>query len=242
MTDDVLLPLADRERQRGFSAVLENAARRRRSASLVVAGLLSAAFLASGWIAQVSVLPRATRADEVAASAAGWMLHHQFVLSSFRINSGRLIRGRCLQHWFPTTSGATDRGTLLELSSGVTLAGIHPSELTVRRASAREPFPLRLAQLELAGCPSMLARLLAQPAQAGQPLHLTTLNNELAVVVPTSRATLTIAVDRRTDKPLAITLHSRRFHGASRIRLEPVDETMLHALERLHTQAMPPHS
>jgi hypothetical protein len=235
--DDGLLPLAVRERQRRFLVVRGNAAWRRQGASLVVSCLLSAAFLAGGWAVQELGLPRPSRADEVAASAAGWMLRHQLVLSSFRLNGGRLIRARCLQHWFPTRDGATDRGTLLELSSGVTLAGIHPSELTVRRAPAPEPFPLRLAQLELAGCPSMLARQLAEPAQAGRPLHLRALGADLAVVVPTSRATLTIVVDRRTDEPLAISLESRQFRGSGWVRFVPVAGAMLKALKRLRIEA-----
>lgn len=206
---------------------------------MLVAALLSGVFFALGWAVQGLVLPRPTRADEVAARAAGWMLRHQFVVSSFRLNGGPPIRGRCLQHWFPTSTGASDRGTLLELSSGVILAGIHPSQLTVRHAGAPEPFPLRLAQLELAGCPSTLASQLAQPIQAGRPLHLSDDGAELAVVVPTPRATLTVFVDRHTDTPIAIVLRSRHFHGFSRIHLAPVDARMLRALQQTRVAATP---
>jgi hypothetical protein len=201
-------------------------------------GVLAGAVVAASWATLEATLPKPTRAQQVSAAAAGRMLRYEQVDSTFRINGGAQTRGSCIQHWFPKPNDTADRGTLLTLSSGVVLAGVHPRPLVVRRAPRAEPFALRLAQLQLAGCPPTLGYQLAGFAQNDRALRLLDASTTrsgvgLALALPTADGTMTVYLDRSTYQPIAIAIRSPRYRGFSRIAPAAVNPALFSQLDAI---------
>lgn len=206
--------------------------------TVAVAGLVALAVLAGGSAVQQFVLPQPSAAARAAATAAGWFGRYQLAISSFRINDGAPVHGRCLQHWFPTPTGNDVRGTLLQLDTGLTLAGVHPHPLTLVHARRPEPPSLQLAQLRLAGCTSTLSNQLVQAARSVTPLRLLHAafagRAALLLQLRTGHGRLTPP----TDKPIAIALTNEHYHSLSRIHLAPATTTMLNNLEHIQDLAL----
>lgn len=192
-------------------------------ASLPAALAMGAMVFGAGWAVQAAVLPAPQRAAVIAARAAAWLDRYRLVDSTFSIGNGSPVHATCAQTWFPTASGGSDRGTLLRLGSGFTVITDLPHDLDVLGRQHREPPWLTRAQLQLAGCPRLLADNIVVAAQSlgrvsvslgramGQRaflLHVLARNRRLIVYLA-----------QRTGKPIGVSITDRGWHGHSVIRL-----------------------
>ena len=203
--------------------------------TLLVACAVGLATFAGGWAVQAASLPPPERSDRVAAHAVAWLLRFRLVESSFRIDGGRVVHGRCLDGWFPSRGGGADRGTLLRLDDGVSIVSVPPHSLDVDGAPGGEPRGLPLAQLELAGCPRVLAPLLGGLVQSGRRVRVTRAfaagRPALAVRIPTTRTRIVLYLTPKTDRPIAVSVTTGRDSGRGRLRLTRLTPALLHLIE-----------
>jgi hypothetical protein len=204
--------------------------------TVAVACLVACGAAVTGWGLQAAVLPPPTKAARVTARAVSWLLRYRLVDSRFRIGDGPPVRGECLQAWIPAPHHAgEDRGTVLALDTGRTLV-VSPEGVRLLGPRRPEPKTLPLVQLDLGGCPRMLAPRLAAILQtkhihverafaAGYPA--------LAIRVQTKRTRLVVYVTPRTFKPFAVAVDSRRYRAHSRIRLTRLTPARLERLMEL---------
>ena len=203
--------------------------------TLFVACAVGLATFAGGWAVQAASLPPPEKADRVAARAVEWLLRYRLVESSFRIGRSSLLQGRCLESWFPSSGGRADRGTLLQLDDGVTIVAVPSRHLEIDGAPKGAPHGLPLAQLELAGCPRVLAPLLGALVQSGRSVHVSRAfavgRPALAVRIPSARARIVLYLAPTTDRPIAVSLTSRSYSGRGRIRLTRLTPGLLDLIE-----------
>ena len=190
--------------------------------TIAVACAVAAGATTAGWGLQAAILPPPAQSARVAANAVSWLLRSGLVESAYRIGSGPVVHGDCLQGW-PSARPrrSSSQAAILVLDTGGTLVYLRPG-LRVFGAGGDEPSPLPLVQLELGGCVNVVAPRIAQVIQtthvrversfaAGHPA--------LAILVPTRLTRLTVYVTPRTFKPFAIGVGSPRYSGLSRIWL-----------------------
>jgi hypothetical protein len=201
--------------------------------TLVVAATIGGGVLAAAWSLQAAALPVPERADFVAARAAGWFLQYRLVESAFRVGTGPLIHGSCLQGWFPTRAGP-QRGTVLRLDNGTSIVAVRPHHVDV--VGAARPLSARrvLVDLELAGCPRIVGPRIAQQLQNG-PRERTERayaagRPALALRVPTMVTRIVVYLAPKTIRPVAVAVRSGRLSGYSRIRLTPLTPALWRSL------------
>jgi hypothetical protein len=152
-----------------------------------------------------------------------------------RIGDGPVVRGACLQGWFPAHGGRgrIDRGTFLDLSDGITLVSVLSDGLDVD--GRHEARGLPLAQLELAGCSRVLAPRLAAALQSGAPFRISraTASGRPAIElhIPTRRTSIDLYVAPKTYRPLAVSVTSAHYDGRSTLRLVRLTSPVLRAIE-----------
>jgi hypothetical protein len=209
---------------------------RRALVTVAVACLVAGGAAAAGWGLQATVLPPPTKGARVAARTVAWLLRYRLVESRIRLDGAHPVAAQCLEDWVPAPHhGGNERATELALQDGVRLV-LTQEGLRIRAGLHAEPRTLPLVQLELAGCPRILAPRLAAILQtkhvrverafaAGRPA--------LAIHVPTQRTALVLYVTPRTFKPFAVGLETRRYTGQSRIRLTRLTPALLRSLRAL---------
>jgi hypothetical protein len=216
-----------------------------RSIAVTVAVALSAAgaALAGGFAVQAAVLPHAARGDRVAADAAAWLLRYRVTAASLAVVGSQRASSYCLHTWLPRPDGRLARSTLLLLASGVRIVQ-NDGPIRVDGSRAPEPAHLPMLQFELAGCSAVLGTRAATAAVAGgvrvtrafasgRPalaLHLPTLRHpsgRYGIV----RDRVTLYVDPRTYRPVAVAASLGRLRGISRIRLTRATPGLLRRLE-----------
>lgn len=203
---------------------------------MLVACAVGLATFAGGWAVQAASLPPPEKGDRIAARAVAWLLRYPLVESSFRIDRGPLLHGRCLEGWFPGAGGHTSRGTLLQLDDGLSLVAVPPHYLEIDGLPNGEPYGLPLAQLELAGCSRVLAPLLGQLLQSGRNVRVEPAfaagRATLAVSIPTAGTRIVLYLAPKTDRPLAVSVTSGRYTGRGRIRLTRLTPGLPHLTDR----------
>jgi hypothetical protein len=185
--------------------------------TLGVAGALVAAVLGAGVLVQKTALPSPAPATLAAVRAATWLQRYRLVDSTFSIGGGATLHGRCLQDWF-RVGGRRNRGAALRLDDGFVLLAVQPHTLVSSGGSAAERALSPLVLMELGGCPRVLARRLDTLAQ--QHRGVTLANNELRFALKATRVTMT--VEPRTGKPVALRVVARDTAGTSQIRFTTV--------------------
>jgi hypothetical protein len=177
--------------------------------------------LGIAWGAQAAGLEKPTRGERVAARSVAWLLRYRLVESTLHVNGSRAVNGSCLQGWIGKR-GHLRRGTVLALDNGLTIVHAQPP-IRVLGATRREPATLPLVQLELGGCPRVLAPRIGAALQSGTPLRVVNRSvggrPALAFTVHEGRTTMTVFLQDGTYRPVAVEARSSRFHGRSRIRL-----------------------
>jgi hypothetical protein len=192
-------------------------------ASLLAALVMGAMVFGAGCAVQAGVLPVPQRAAVIAAHAAAWLYRYPLVDSTFSIGKGRPVHATCVSTWFPTAAGGSGPGTLLRLGSGSTVITDLPHDLDVLGRQHREPPGLIRAQLELAGCPRLLANTIAGAAESlgrvsvspGRALG----QRALLLHVLTRNRWLIVYLAQRTGKPIGLSITDGGWHGHSVIRL-----------------------
>lgn len=200
-------------------------------ASLLAALVMGAMAFGAGWAVQAGVLPAPQRTAVIAARAAAWLDRYRLVDSTFSIGRGSSVHATCAQTWFPTAAGSSARGTVLRLGSGSTVVTLQPHDLDVLGRRHREPLWVTRAQLELAGCPRLLADTIAGAAQSlgrvsvspGRAMG----RHVLLLHVLTRPRRLIVYLASRTGEPIGLSITDRGWHGHSLIRLARVTPTLL---------------
>jgi hypothetical protein len=200
-------------------------------ASLLAALVMGAMVFGAGWAVQAGVLPAPQRASLIAARAAAWLYRYRLVDSTFSIGAGSPVHATCVQTWFPTATGGSDRGTVLRLGSGSTVITVLPHHLDVLDRRHREPLWLTRAQLELAGCPRLLADTIAGAAQSLGRLSVSSARamgrHVLLLHVLTRPRRLIVYLASRTGEPIGLSITDGGWHGHSVIRLARVTPALL---------------
>jgi hypothetical protein len=182
-----------------------------------MAGAVVTAVVGAGFLLQRAALKEPPRASDAALRAAAWLERYRLVDSTFSIDNGPTIHGRCLQDWI-VTAGQRRRGAVLRLDDGVTVLDVPPHTLTVTGGTAAERAVSPLVLLELAGCPRVLARRVQTLAQrrSGLTLQHGSLDFEL-------KAThVAMALDPTSGLPTEIRIGTRSTVGTSQIRFAKV--------------------
>jgi hypothetical protein len=195
--------------------------------TLGVAGALVAAVLGGGWLVQRAGLQAPAPATLAALRAATWLQRYRLVDSTFSIDGGPVVHGQCLQDWFQA-GGRRNRGAALQLDDGFVLLAVQPHTLVTRGGSVAERSFSPLVLMELGGCPRVLARRLDTLAQ--QRRGVTLANDTLAFALKATRVTLTL--EPRTGRPLALRVVTRDAEGTSRIRFATVTTQVRHLMAR----------
>lgn len=200
-------------------------------ASLLAALVMGAMAFGAGWAVQAGVLPAPQRTAVIAARAAAWLDRYRLVDSTFSVGAGSPVHATCVQTWFPTATGGSNRGTVLRLGSGSTVITVLRHQLDVLDKRHREPLGLTLAQLELAGCPRVLADTIAGAAESLGRLSVSSTREMgrhvviLHILTPPRR--LLVYLASRTDEPIGLSITDGRWHGHSVIRLARVTPALL---------------
>jgi hypothetical protein len=195
--------------------------------TLGVAGALVAAVLGAGVLVQKTALPSPAPATLAAVRAATWLQRYRLVDSTFSIGGGAAVHGRCLQDWF-RVGGRHNRGAALRLDDGFVLLAVQPHTLVSSGGSAAERALSPLVLMELGGCPRVLARRLDTLAQ--QHRGVTLANHELRFTLKATRITMT--VEPRTGRPVALRVAARDLEGTSRIRFTAVTTRVRRLMSR----------
>jgi hypothetical protein len=198
--------------------------------TLGVAGAIVAAVLGAGVLVQKTALPSPAPATLAAVRAATWLQRYRLVDSTFSIGGGPAVHGRCLQDWFRAGS-RRNRGAALELDDGFVLLAVQPHTLVSSGGSAAERSLSPLVLMELGGCPRVLARRLDTVAQ--QHRGVTLENDELRFALKATRITMTL--EPRTGRPLALRVVARGTEGVSQIRFA----TVTTQVRRLMSRSLP---
>jgi len=183
---------------------------------LVVAG--------AAWALQVAGLPRPDPGGLVAAKAMSWFTRDRLVESTFTLDGGAPVRSRCSRVDLHVRGDVQPAARLELAGSPVLTVPFGPS--THGQVPAR-PQGLTLARLQLAGCPPVLAGLIAGVIKysARTPFQHARMNGKsvLTLTVGTKTGRLTVYLDAATKRPLAVTLAGTHVNG--RARLTPVART-----------------
>jgi hypothetical protein len=182
------------------------------AAAATVAGLIGA-----GLLMQRVALTEPSSARQAALQAAIWLQRYRLVDSVFQIGSIRHVHGRCLQTWF-VRDGQSRRATALRLDDGYALNAVLPHTLESSGGTASEQALSPLVLLELGGCPRVLAQRLATLAQRLQGVTLTKGPRRQALHFDLKGTRLTLHLDWKTYRPLAVDVATAILRGSSQIR------------------------
>jgi len=184
--------------------------------TLGVAGVVLAAVLGGGFALQRAALRSPPQPTLAGLRAASWLERYRLVDSTITLG-GRVFHGRCLQDWFQA-GGRRRRGAVLHLDDGYVLLAVPPHTLEPSGGSAATRTASPLVLMELAGCPRVLARRVQTLAQQRRGLSLK--GDRLTFELKATRVTL--ALDPRSGKPVAVNLVASGTKGVSRLRFTPV--------------------
>ena len=185
--------------------------------TLGVALSVAAAALVAGLLVQRVALSEPDSATFSALRAATWLSRYRLVDSTFSVNGGPTVHGRCLQDWF-VVAGRSRRGAVLRLDDGLVVLDIPPHTLTVSGGTAAERAVAPLVLLELGGCTRFLERRIETLAQQRRDLTLS--NGTLGFALKGTHVAL--ALDAKTTLPTGMKVSARHARGTSRIRFERV--------------------
>jgi hypothetical protein len=200
-------------------------------ATLLAAVSVGATAFGVGWVVQAEALPQPRPAAVVAARAAEWLYRYRLAVSTFSIGAGRPVHATCVQTWFPTPGGDSDRGTVLRLDGGSTVITVLRHKLEVFGRRHGQGPSLTRAQLVLAGCPRLLADTIAVAAQSGGGVSVslgrTMGKGALLLRVSTGKRLLIVHLAEHTGEPIGVSFPGRAVQGHSVIRLAPVTRELL---------------
>jgi hypothetical protein len=203
--------------------------------TLLAAAAMGAAVLGVGWTVQAAALPAPERAELVVARAALWLSRYRFVESAFAIGGSPAIRAQCLEGWFSTGHSGSGRGTALHFGRSATIVSLQGRTLEVLGMARRERSRLAAVQLELAGCPALLASAISTDLQSPHSVRLerATVADRPAIGfdVPLGRGSMEVYVTPRTYRPIGLSLTAGGFVGRSRIRLTHLTPALMTAFD-----------
>jgi hypothetical protein len=201
--------------------------------TLLAAAAVGAAVLGVGWTVQAAALPAPERADLIAARTASWLSRYRFVESAFSVGGGPAVHAQCMQGWFSAGRRGLQPGSVLHFGRSAAVVALEGRTLEVLGMAHRERPRLAVVQLELAGCPRLLARTIAAALQSppGIRIERATVAERpaIAFTVTVKRGRLEVYVTPRTYRPIALSLTAGRFTGRSRIRLTRLTPALLAA-------------
>jgi hypothetical protein len=199
--------------------------------TLLAALTVGATAFGAGWVVQAAALPEPRPAAVIAARAAEWLYRYRLAVSTFSIGAGRPVHATCVQTWFPTPGGDSDRGTLLRLDGGSTVITVLQHKLEVRGRRHGQRALLTRAQLILAGCPRLLGDTIGGAAQSGRGVSIslgrTIGHGVLLLRVSTGKRLLIVHLAEHTGEPIGLSLPGRAVQGHSVIRLARVTPELL---------------
>jgi len=203
--------------------------------TLLAAAAIGAAVLGVGWTVQAAALPAPERAELVVARAALWLSRYRFVESAFAVGGSPAVRAQCLDGWISSSRAGSGRGTALHFGRSATIVSLQGRPLEVLGMARRERSRLAAVQLELAGCPRLLASAISTDLQSphGIRLERDTVADRPAIGfdVPLNSGSMEVYVTPRTYRPIALSLTAGRLAGRSRIRLTHLTPALLTAFD-----------
>jgi hypothetical protein len=203
--------------------------------TLFAAAAVGAAVLGVGWTVQAAALPAPERAELIVARTALWLSRYRFVESAFAVGGSPAVRAQCLDGWFRAARSGSARGTTLHFGRTATIVSLQGRTLEVLGMARRERSRLAAVQLELAGCPALLASAISTDLQSPHSVRLerATVADRPAIGfdVPLKHGGMEVYVTPRTYRPIALSLTAGRFAGRSHIRLTHLTPALLTAFD-----------
>jgi hypothetical protein len=178
---------------------------------------------------------RPLRGTSAALDATAWFSRHRLVESTVQLG-GRALRTRCAESRFHV-GGRYAPGTVLRRADGFTLLVVPPHLVEMAGGTTVDRAASPVVDLELSGCSQLLARSLQADAQNRRILgfgrEIVRGAAVLALTVPIDATRLTLYLDPRDYRPLALaTITSRGVRGTSRIRFGRLTTIALRRIER----------
>ena len=204
---------------------------RPRLVTLLVALTTVTAVIAIGWGVQAVALPPPGRAELVAAHAAAWLFRYRLVESTFTIGTGLAVHATCTETWFRLPGGQSDRGEVLRMSNGFGIVTLQPRDLDVIGGHRGEARWLPRAQLELAGCPRLLADQIVRAVKSAHKPRLTNSSESgrpvLTLHLRSTPLRLVVLLRPKTDRPVGLRVAGGGYVGHSVLHLARVTPALL---------------
>lgn len=192
---------------------------------------------AAAWGLQAATLPRPTRGQLLAADAARWLTHYRRSAGVERLDGRRPVRTSCVQPWSPPYGlGPIQHGSALELSDGERVLASRPHIGVLGPPRPAESSFVPLVQLELAGCPHVLAARIAAVLAAHREVGVWRASvlgrPSLALRLHTRLSEILLYVTPRTHEPFAARINAPNVSGFGSFRLLEVPDVLVDRLER----------
>ena len=202
---------------------------RRALRTLLPAALLVAVVGAAAWGLQAATLPRPTRGQLLAADAARWLTLYRRSAGVERLDGRRALRSTCIQGWFPPYgTGQLEHGAALELGDGERVLAVEHHLGVLGPPPTPEPRFAPLVELELAGCPHVLAMRIdaVLAAHRGVGVWRTSVlaRPVVALRLHTRLSEILLYVAPRTREPIAVRVNAPGVSGFGSFRLVPLRE------------------
>ena len=204
---------------------------------LLPAGLLVVVVGAAAWGLQAATLPRPTHGQLLAADAVRWLTLYRRSSGVERLDGGRTLRSTCIQGWFaPDGTGPLEHGSALELADAERVLAVEHHLGVLEPSRRAEPRFAPLVELELAGCPHVLAMrigavLAAHRAVGVWPTSVLA-RPAIALRFHTRLSEILLYVTPRTREPIAVRVNAPHVSGFGSFRLAPLREEIVDRFQR----------
>jgi hypothetical protein len=195
----------------------------------VAVGVASAA-----WAVQVGFLPRPAPEDVVAARSLAWLGTDSLVESTFALAGGRVRRSLCIGTWLRRPGGRSELAAVLALDGTRRVIPVGQPFVTSRGRHDVRPDGRVLAELRLAGCPSVLTSLLSGAIRrpSAPDIRHVRIGGRPALALRAWTKGGNVTIDIADDgRPLAVAVESAGFSGRSTLRVTRLSATERRTLE-----------
>jgi hypothetical protein len=204
-------------------------------AAVAAACAVAAGVAGAAWAVQVGFLQRPAPEDVVAARSLAFLGTDSLVESTFAFGGGRVQRSLCIGTWLRLPRGHSELAAVLALDGTRRLIPVGQPFVARRGNRDARPSGRLLAQLRLAGCPSVLSLLLSGAIRhpSAPDIRHVRMGGRSALALrawtPGGHVTVYVADD---GLPLAVTVEGPGLSGRSTLhvtRLSPTERRTLEA-------------
>jgi hypothetical protein len=203
-------------------------------AAAAAACAVAAGVAGTAWAVQLGFLVRPAPEDVVAARSLAWLGTDSLVESTFAFGGGRVQQSLCIGTWQRLPHGHSELAAVLALDGTRRVIPVGQPFVTKGGSRGVRPSGRLLAQLRLAGCPSVLASLLGGAIRrpAAPDIRHVRIGGQSALALRAwtkgGNVTVYVADD---GLPLAVTVEGPGLSGRSTLHVTRLSAPERRALE-----------